>query len=104
MKRLSAGFKTVLERVAKVWRDNRQAVLEQGANTIRQLQEFTQPQGAHCFADTYTRSTQRLGRRQETGQARSCRRLQASCGMRTRPGLAGSSEPTFPVLHTCRRK
>ncbi len=36
----------MLERVAKVWRDNREAVLEQGADTIRQLQEFTEPQGA----------------------------------------------------------
>ena len=42
----ATGFKTVLDRVAKVWRDNREAVLEQGADTIRQLQEFTEPQGA----------------------------------------------------------
>ena len=36
----------MLQRVAKVWRDNRDKVLEQGAETIRQLQEFSEPQGA----------------------------------------------------------
>ena len=43
-----AGFKTVLHRVATVWRENRDQVLEQGADTIRQLQEFTESQGARC--------------------------------------------------------
>ena len=47
-KNATAGFKTVLERVAKVWRNNRDQVLEQGADTMRQLQEFTASQGARC--------------------------------------------------------
>ena len=35
----------MLQRVAKVWEENRDKVLEQGADTIRQLQEYSEPKG-----------------------------------------------------------
>lgn len=40
-----AGFKTVLQRVAKAWAEQRESVLSMSADVMRQLREFTEPQG-----------------------------------------------------------
>ena len=41
----AAGFKTVLKRIAEVWRTQRADIKEQSADTMRQLAEATQSQG-----------------------------------------------------------
>ena len=40
-----AGFATVLKRIADVWRSRRNEIVEQSADTMRQLSEAIQPQG-----------------------------------------------------------
>ncbi len=66
----------MLERVAKVWRDNREAVLEQGADTIRQLQEFTEPQGVHLQRRVHRRLVSRVAMMVQ-GSARMLRGMDA---------------------------
>jgi uncharacterized protein YyaL (SSP411 family) len=41
------GFATVLKRIADVWRSRKNEVIEQSADTMRQLNEAIQPQGWH---------------------------------------------------------
>ncbi len=40
-----AGFTTVLKRIADVWRSRKNEIVEQSADTMRQLSEAIQPQG-----------------------------------------------------------
>lgn len=44
-----AGFKTVLQRVAKAWSEQQESVLTMSADVMRQLREFTAPQGMLGF-------------------------------------------------------
>ncbi len=41
----ATGFSTVLKRIADVWRSRKNEVIEQSADTMRQLNEAIQPQG-----------------------------------------------------------
>jgi len=41
----SSGFATVLRRIAEVWRQKKDLIRQQGADTIAQLAEATQPKG-----------------------------------------------------------